>query len=141
MEDFKQDEAQETMSVASRLKVLSNSTIVPNELLKFNGISSQARILWIEFLSYCFNNSQIFPGMDRVSKNLGWSKTTTLKHRKELEDFGFITVTRRGLNKTNLYELDVPVINKNADRNTEDNTSGYQDNNTSGYQDNNTCGH
>jgi len=134
MEDVRRDEAQETMSVSKRLKVRGNNTIVPNELLKFNRMSVQARFLWIELFSYSFNDGDIFPGMDRVSKNLGWSKTTTLKYRKELEEFGFITVTRRGLNKTNVYQLDVPVVDDNADRNTDDHPSGCQDDHPSGRE-------
>ena len=127
MEDVKQDEAQETMSISNRLKIRGNNTMVPNELIRFSGISVQARFLWIELFSYSFNAGAIFPGLDRVSKNLGWSRPTISKYRKELEKFGFLKVTRRGLNRTNLYELDVPVADDNADRNTDVNMGFDQD--------------
>lgn len=95
-----------------RLKAQKNFTRIPNEIIECDGLSMQAKMIWIEMWKFYFEgegkdgqNGEIFPGMKKVSDQLNCSPTTARKYRKELEDKGLLKTVQRGRGKSNVYYL------------------------------------
>lgn len=80
-------------------------TQVPNFILKNPDISLGARIAYALFLSYAWNNDYCFPGQDRLATDMGLTRVRVTQLISELEKAGYITIQRRGLGKTNLYDI------------------------------------
>ena len=89
--------------------------------------------------------------MDTVADDMGCSKKSLLKYRKELEEVGLLKVHRRGLNKPNKYTLGLPkakieITETNAltdqeSTNVETNTLTDQETNTTTHLNANTSSH
>jgi len=141
----------ETMELTDELREQGNFVRLPHNLLRLNKISMQARLVWAAFYSYGWNNGPIFPGMDTVADDMGCSKKSLLKYRKELEEVGLLKVHRRGLNKPNKYTLglpkakiEIPETNTLTDQestNVETNTLTDQETNTTTHLNANTSSH
>lgn len=141
----------ETMDLTDELREQGNFVRLPHNLLRLNKISMQARLVWAAFYSYGWNNGPIFPGMDTVADDMGCSKKSLLKYRKELEGVGLLKVQRRGLNKPNKYTLclpqakiEIPETNTLTDQestNVETNTLTDQETNTITHLNANTSSH
>jgi len=82
-------------------------TQVPNAILKSNQVTAGAKLTYAMLLSYAMNKDQCFPGQERLSEDMGVSRQTVNGYIKELEKKGFIKKTRRGLGKSNLYEINL----------------------------------
>src|SRR3954464_12704066 len=80
-------------------------TQVPNFLLKDPKISANAKVVYSMLLSYAWNNDRVFPGQERMAKDIGTSQPTIARAVKELEDNGWLEIQRRGQGKTNVYIL------------------------------------
>lgn len=80
-------------------------TQVPNAILRATEISQGAKLVYAMLLSYAWHNNECFPGQDRLAEDLSISRRSVNTHIKELEAKRFISVTRKGLGKPNLYEL------------------------------------
>jgi biotin operon repressor len=89
-------------------------TQVPNILLKRTDISHGAKIAYAMLLSYAWGTEKCFPGQARLAADLGVERKAVIRYLQELKDKGIITVTRRGMGKTNVYRLprlaDVPKM-------------------------------
>lgn len=89
-------------------------TQVPNLLLKRTDISHGAKIAYAMLLSYAWGSEKCFPGQARLAADLGVERKAVIRYLQELKDKGIITVTRRGMGKTNVYKLprltDVPKM-------------------------------
>lgn len=89
-------------------------TQVPNLLLKRSDISHGAKIAYAMLLSYAWGTEKCFPGQARLAADLGVERKAVIRYLQELKDKGIITVTRRGMGKTNVYKLprltDVPKM-------------------------------
>jgi len=120
----------ETMDLTDELRDQGNFVRLPHNLLRLNKISMQARLVWAALYSYGWKNNPIFPGMDTVADDMGCSKKTLLKYRKELEEVGLLRVKRQGLNKPNKYTLGLPVTPKDTSEIPETNTLTDQETNT-----------
>ena len=84
-------------------------TQVPNFILTNSTIGVGAKLTYAMFLHYAWNNNSCFPGQDRLAEEIGMSRPRVNEFIKELERAGFITITRRGQGKTNLYRLKFAV--------------------------------
>src|SRR5919206_2232740 len=85
-------------------------TQVPNFLLKDPKISANAKVVYSMLLSYAWNNDRVFPGQERMAKDIGTSQPTIARAVKELEDNGWLEIQRRGQGKTNVYILKYRII-------------------------------
>ncbi len=80
-------------------------TMVPNFLLKSAAISAGAKLTYAMLLHYAWQNNYCFPGQERLAQDMGAGKRSVIRFMAELERTGFIAVKRRGLGRTNLYQL------------------------------------
>ncbi len=89
-------------------------TQVPNLLLRRIDISHGAKIAYAMLLSYAWGTERCFPGQARLAADLGVERKAVIRYLQELRDKRLITVTRRGMGKTNVYKLprltDVPIL-------------------------------
>ncbi len=85
----------------------SGFTQVPNAILKGEGISAGAKLVYALLLSYAWHNDFCFPGQERLATDIGISRQSVNTHVKELERKGFIVIKRRGQGRANLYELNL----------------------------------
>ena len=90
-------------------------TQVPNFLLKDPKISANAKVVYSMLLSYAWNNDRVFPGQERMAKDIGTSQPTIARAVKELEDNGWLEIQRRGQGKTNVYILKYRIVEKKWD--------------------------
>ena len=86
-------------------------TQVPNHILRSEKLSPGAKLAYAMLLSYAWNNESCFPGQERLGKDMGVTDRSVRTYTQELEAYGFLKVKRRGLNKINVYELDLTVKN------------------------------
>ena len=82
-------------------------TQVPNFLLKSKKLSSGDKMTFAMLLSYAWQNDFCFPGQQRLAEDLGLSDRSVRTHLKSLEVIGLLAIQRRGLGKTNIYELNL----------------------------------
>ena len=84
-------------------------TQVPNFLLKSKKLSSGDKMAFAMLLSYAWQNDYCFPGQRRLAEDLGLEERSVRRNLKSLEANGLLTIQRRGLGKTNVYELNLTV--------------------------------
>jgi hypothetical protein len=82
-------------------------TQVPNFILVSQKISVGAKLTYAMLLKYAWQNDYCFPGQEKLADDMGAGKRSVVRWIKELEDADFLTVKRRGLGKSNLYELNL----------------------------------
>jgi len=87
-------------------------TMVPNHVLISNKVSPGAKLAYAMLLKYRYYNDEVFPGQARLANEIGVSKRSVVSYILELEKAKFVTVTKRGQGKTNLYELHLKVKKK-----------------------------
>ena len=80
-------------------------TQVPNILLNDPGLTFAAKVSYAKLLSYAWNNNCVFPGQERMARDLGSSKSVVNRAVLELQRQGWLEIRRRGQGKTNLYIL------------------------------------
>jgi len=91
-------------------------TQVPNHLLESNRVSPGAKLAYAMLLKYAWQNNYCFPGQDRLARDMGSGKRSVVRYMQELEKAGYVTIRRRGLGKSNLYELSLSITDKNGDK-------------------------
>jgi DNA-binding MarR family transcriptional regulator len=87
-------------------------TQVPNMVLNHKELSFAAKVVYAKLLSYAWNHNRVFPGQERMAEDMGTSRPTITKAIGELEEVGYLEVTRRGQGLTNLYVLHHTVKQK-----------------------------
>lgn len=90
--------------------IISNGggfTQVPNFILVSKKVSVGAKLTYAMLLKYAWQEDFCFPGQDRLAEDMGAGKRSVVRWIKELEDNNFLKVSRRGLGKSNLYELNL----------------------------------
>lgn len=78
---------------------------LPNFILTDNKLSSYAKLSYALLLSYAWQKDSCFPGQERMAEDLGVSARYLRQALKELQNNNYISVDRRGLNKTNVYTI------------------------------------
>jgi hypothetical protein len=84
-------------------------TQIPNFIQRNPQLSPGAKVAYGLFLSYAWHNDSCFPGQDRLAEEMGMSRSRVTTFVGELQDAGLITIHRRGLTKTNLYDIHFQV--------------------------------
>lgn len=87
-------------------------TMVPNHVLISKKISPGAKLAYAMLLKYRYHNDEVFPGQARLAEEIGVSKRSVVTFIKELSNAKFITVSRRGQGRSNLYKLHLKVPRK-----------------------------
>lgn len=82
-------------------------TQVPNFLLRSNKLSAGDKLAFAMLLSYAWANDYCFPGQKRLGEDMGITERSVRTHLKSLAALGLLTIKRRGLGDTNIYELDL----------------------------------
>lgn len=78
---------------------------MPRKVLRAKGLSRNAKCIYALLLDYAWQEGSCFPGQDRLAEDLNISVDTVRKDLNELKDYGLISWTQRGLNKTNIYYI------------------------------------
>lgn len=95
-------------------------TQVPNSVLKSVRLSPGAKLTYTMLLSYAWQNDYCFPGQERLAKDMGSGLRSVVRYIQELESERFVKITKRGLGKPNLYELNLTT--KSLKRKEQQNT-------------------
>jgi len=82
-------------------------TQVPNFILVSQKVSVGAKLTYAMLLKYAWQNDHCFPGQEKLADDMGAGKRSVVRWIKVLEDADFLKVKRRGLGKSNLYELNL----------------------------------
>ena len=85
--------------------VADGFTQVPNFILKNDTLTVGEKITFAMFLTYAWHNDKVFPGQEKLAKDIGVARRSVNTFIKGLEKKGFPTIQRRGLGKTNIYTL------------------------------------
>lgn len=87
-------------------------TQVPNSVLKSDKLSPGAKLAYTMLLSYAWQNDYCFPGQERLAKDMGSGLRSVVRYIQELERTNFVKITKRGLGRPNLYELNLTAHSK-----------------------------
>jgi hypothetical protein len=87
-------------------------TMVPNFLLTNKDLSVGAKLAYAMLLKYHWDNSDVYPGQQKLADEMGAGERSVRSYLKELENANFLEIIQRGLGKTNLYRLYVSVQRK-----------------------------
>lgn len=90
-------------------------TMVPNFILENPKLTVGGKMTYAMLLKYAWHNDYCFPGQERLADDMGAGKRSVIRFLQELEREGYIAVVRRGLGKSNLYQLFIHP-QKNAKR-------------------------
>ena len=80
-------------------------TQVPNHVLESEKLSPGAKLTFAMLLKYAWQNDYCFPGQERLAKDMGGGVRSIVRYVQELETAGYIGIKRRGLGKSNIYEI------------------------------------
>lgn len=78
---------------------------LPNFILTDKQLSAYAKLSYALLLSYAWQKDSCFPGQERMAADLRVSDRYLRNALKELQKHNYISVERRGLNKTNVYTI------------------------------------
>jgi hypothetical protein len=78
---------------------------VPRPVLRADGLSDKAKIVYALLLDYAWQQGSCFPGQPRLAEDLHTTERTIRRALVELRDFKLITWKQRGLNQTNVYYI------------------------------------
>ena len=82
-------------------------TQVPNFILKSKKLTAGDKLTMAMILSYAWHNDRCFPGQAKLAEDLGIDERSVRRHIKALQSEGLLSIVRRGLGQTNVYELNV----------------------------------
>lgn len=81
--------------------------IIYKDIMRTKKLSGISKLIYCYLLSFSGGTDKVFPGLDLMADELGFTKKTIIKHRKYLEDIGLLTVdkviTKNG--QKNIYYL------------------------------------
>lgn len=75
------------------------------EIAERRDLSAGAKVVYTVLGSYWSIFDDVFPGMDRLSRDTGEPLRSLARYMNELKAVGLLAVRRRGLGKTNIYIL------------------------------------
>ena len=82
-------------------------TQVPNAILRSSKLTPGAKMTYAMLLSYAWQNDYCFPGQARLAGDIGVTDRSVRTYLKELETKGLLRIKQQGLNKPNMYYLDM----------------------------------
>jgi biotin operon repressor len=84
-------------------------TMYPNAIQNDPNLELGEKAVYAQFLQYAWHHDYCFPSQDRVAKNLGITRASVNKFVAGLAKKGLLTISRRGLGKTNVYTLHATI--------------------------------
>lgn len=94
---------QPTLVVEGELR--DGFTAIPNRVLHDQKLSNNAKMLYCTLLSFAWGKDKVWPGQERLAEFMRVTSRSIRNWLTELEAAGMVTITQRGLNKTNVYTL------------------------------------
>ena len=94
--------------------------VIYKDIMRTKKLTGVSKLIYSYLISFSGGQDKVFPGLDLMADELGFSKKTIIKHRKQLEDIGLLTVekvvTKNG--HKNIYHLkDIDFRNEMNNRN------------------------
>lgn len=99
-----------------------NFVQIPFAILRNHGISTIAKALYADLVSYAWYGNECFPGQERLAWDLGVSLSTIQRTLKVLRTLKLISWKVQGLNKPNIYTIEkIPdfILSYNSDKDFE----------------------
>lgn len=94
--------------------------IVYKDIMRTKNLTGISKLIYSYLMSFSGGTDKVFPGLDLMADELGFSKKTIIKHRKHLEDIGLLTVekviTKNG-HKNIYYLQDIDFRNDKDNKN------------------------
>jgi hypothetical protein len=87
---------------------------VPNLVWRSPALTFGAKAVYVELLSYSWQDQKCFPSIAAMCRHLGITEPTLRAYLKELEQAELVSVERRGLGLTSLYWLE-PLTDRLAE--------------------------
>lgn len=84
---------------------------LPRLVLRAQGLSGGAKLTYASIADYCWTTGTCFAGQERLAGDLGLSTPTLSKYLHELEAWGLVHRTRRGLGRPDEYRLTLLIAN------------------------------
>lgn len=75
------------------------------DFLRWPHFAPLVKVLYQVLLTYCGAGETAWPGQDRLARECGVSINTIRPALETLQTVGLVSITRRGLNRTNLYHV------------------------------------
>jgi hypothetical protein len=97
-------------SVSTRGILRGGYGIVAKSVMRDTSLSPEAKAIYAYLCSYSGSDGSCFPSVGRMAYELGMSEQRLKKHRKQLEEAGYITIERRrenGKQTSNLYVIEL----------------------------------
>ena len=79
--------------------------MVGNDVLCDKAVSAPAKVLYLLLMRRLFQKDFCFPGRDTLADELGLSPRQVDRYLQDLKAAKWISITRRGQGKTNVYHL------------------------------------
>ena len=81
--------------------------VIYKDIMRTKKLTGISKLIYSYLISFSGGQDKVFPGIDLMVDELGFSKKTIIKHRKQLENIGLLTVekviTKNG--HKNIYHL------------------------------------
>ena len=81
--------------------------VIYKDIMRTKKLTGVSKLIYSYLISFSGGQDKVFPGIELMADELGFSKKTIIKHRKQLEDIGLLTVekviTKNG--HKNIYHL------------------------------------
>lgn len=95
------------------MKIKTNYTILPDELLRDDRLNIIDAVLWGRLYRFAGNGTRMAnPSKKRLANELGCSVKTVERSIKSLSDYGFISVERNNLGQNNEFTILYPWTEK-----------------------------
>ena len=94
--------------------------VIYKDIMRTKKLTGVSKLIYSYLISFSGGQDKVFPGIELMADELGFSKKTIIKHRKQLEDIGLLTVekviTKNG--HKNIYHLKDIDFRNNKNNNT-----------------------
>lgn len=68
--------------------------IIYKDVMRTKRLTGISKLIYSYLISFSGGTDKVFPGLDLMAEELGFSKKTIIKHRKYLEDIGLLNVEK-----------------------------------------------
>lgn len=78
---------------------------VPYAVLRDTRLTTGARLCYAVLLSYAWQEGATFAGQAKMASDIGVSERQVRTYLYELQEFGYVLIEHRGLNRPNVYRI------------------------------------
>src|SRR4051812_29011549 len=102
--DLAHDQEQDIIRIVDPNLRLGFSQL-PRAILRAQGLSDKAKIVYALLLDYAWQQGSCFPGQARLAEDLHTTERTIRRALDELKHFKLVAWKRRGFTRTNVYYI------------------------------------